>query len=419
MMLRRLLSAALLTTAVVAISAPTATAAPRYNYVGWSGGTLIHAIGTTISSDLTAQSYVSGIIVPKGASNNVDYVRVGTLARTGGVETSEHVTKLDDGVKLRSYARTANASLLNGLITADVVETTNVTTASPTNGFRTHAHTRYVGLHIGDSKIPVDIPKNFKVEIPGIATVIVNGQEIERHDGILTSTGYGLKVVLLSAFGGAGLHSTIILNPTFAGLAPEVPINHPRLAGYAFGTRVHTLATSDIQVDSGRTANVSTAPGGSGNLTVSNSTTRAYVRYVLNTGAVYSTTKSLSKAGFGEVTNHNEITGVNILSGLIRADVIGVTAHAKRVGNTFSGSNKMTFVNLIIAGNEIPIDVSPNTRIRIGDIATVIINKRDNTPQSRGITGLWIKLLQPRGDVPAGAIIEISQALAWIPPLGT
>ena len=76
----------------------------------------------------------------------------------------------------------------------------------------------------------------------------------------------------------------------------------------------------------------------------------------------------------------------------------------------------MKFVNLVIAGNEIPIDVSPNTKISIGDLAVVTINKRYRGKQYVGITGIHVKLLQPRGQVPAGAIIRVSEALAWITP---
>jgi hypothetical protein len=416
MFIRRFVAAIMLAAGLVVLTGPAANAAPRYNYVGWSGGTLIHAVGSTLSSDLTAQSYVAGITVPKSAHNNVAAVEVGDIARTGEVETSERVFGHEDGVRLISKARTANVRLLGGLITADDVSTKNVTTASPTEGMSTTARTRYVNLHISGVDLPVDIPKNYKVQIPGIATIIINGQEKERHDGILTSHGYGLKIVLLSAFQDAGVKSVIILNPTFAGLAKPVPIDAPRLAGWAFGTRVHTSATSEVQIDSGKTANISCPPGGTSDATISNSTAAARVPRILFTGAVFSTARGLTTANYGEVTTTNEITKVSLLGGLVTADAIKVKAHATRIDNAFKGNLKMNFANLVIAGNEIPIDVSPNTTIKIGDLAKVIINKQVKSTQIVGITGIYIKLLKPRGDAPAGALIEIGQAVAWIPP---
>jgi len=421
MLTRRLLSTFLLTASLVTLtSAPAVQAAdtPRYNYVGWSGGSIIRATGSTISSDLTAQSYVAGITVPRQASNNVAVVEVGDVVRTGAVETLERVEAFEDGVRLSSFARTANVDLLNGLITADAVETVNRTTASPTNGMQTTANTTFVNLHIGNSDLPVNIGKNFVVKIPGVVTVIANGHEIIEEGGTIRSFSYGLKVILLDALAGIGARSVIFLNPTFAGMAPPVPTDFPRLAGYGFGTRVHTTATSEIKIDSGRTANVSVPPGGTNDLVISNSTAAVKVPKIINTGAVFSTARGLVMSNLGEVTTTNEIVGVSLLGGVITADAIKVKAHALRVDNVFSGDVKMTFVNLVVAGNEIPIDVGKNTKIQIGDLATVIINKQDSSPQAVGITGIYIKLLRPVGDAPAGALVEISQALAWVPPVG-
>jgi hypothetical protein len=422
MLIHRLLATLLVALTAVVFTSPAANAAPRYNYVGWAGGTLIRAVGSTVTSDLTSQSYVAGIKVPNAAQNNVASVHVGDIANTGEVETSERVKRFDGGVKLISRGRTVGIDLLDGLITADAAITKTVTTAVPGERMRTRSHTRFVGLHIIGVDLPVDLPKNFKVSIDGVATIIANGQETTRKDGTTMTTGYGLKIVLLSAFDNLGLKSVIFLNPTFAGIAPEVPVNAPRVLGFAYGTRVHTSATSEIQIDSGRTANVSTPPGGTNDTTIINSTAQVNIPNVLNVGGIYSTSRSFTDSNFGKVRNINEIAGVNVLNGLIRADAIKVIAHATRKDNKFAGRQVMKFVNLVIAGNEIPIDVSPNTKITIGglfgDLAVVTINKRYRGKQYVGITGLKVKLLQPRGDLPAGAIIRVSEALAWITPNG-
>ncbi len=419
MLIHRLLATLLVALTAVTFTAPSAEAAtPRYNYVGFAGGTLVRAANQSVVSDLTSQSYVAGIKVPNSASNQVADVHVGDVANTAEVETSEKVVKYDGGVRLKSYARTANVDLLDGLVTADAVITRTTTTAIPGEKMTTSAKTRFVGLHIIGVDLPVDIPKNFKVSIDGVATIVLNGQETERKDGITSTTGYGVKIVLLSAFESLGLKSVVFLNPTFAGIAPEVPVDAPRLAGYAFGSRVYTTASSEIQIDSGRTANVSTPPGGTNDVEISNSTAYVNLPNVVDLGGVYSTSRSFTDSNLGRVSNMNEIAGVNLLNGLIRADAIKVRATARRKNNVFEGQQTMKFVNLVIAGNEIPIDVSPNTTISIGDIAKVTINKRYKGKQYVGITGIRVKLLQPRGQIPAGAIIEISQALAWVTPNG-
>ena len=44
-----------------------------------------------------------------------------------------------------------------------------------------------------EGPVPVDLPKNFKVSVDGVATIIANGQETTRKDGTTTTTGYGLN----------------------------------------------------------------------------------------------------------------------------------------------------------------------------------------------------------------------------------
>lgn len=424
MFIRRILPLLLLTATAVTATAPAADATGRYNYVGWAGGSVVRAVGTTVSSDLTAQSYVAGITAPKSQSNNVASVLVEGLLRVGAVETSEKAEDFNGGIKLTSFARTANVNALNGLIRADAVTTRTVTTGTPDTGLTTNGNTEFLNLHIAGANLPVNIPKNYKVGIPGIATVIANGVETTEKDGIVTTFGYGLKIILLDAFGPYLPKTVIILNPTFAGMAPETPVNQPLLFGEAFGSRVHGALTSGVQVDSGKTAAVAVNPGGTAGLTVTNSTAFANVPNVLQAGTVFSQTTSLALDDFGEINNTNEIAAVNLLNKLITADAIKTRAYCKRDNVTpstpkgvFSSLLRLNLVNLTIAGNEIPIDVSPDTKITLGDLAEVTINKQVKTGQLAGITGLEIKLLKPVGDTPAGALIEISQAWCWIPPV--
>src|SRR5687768_4234213 len=107
MLIRPSLAALLMAaTSAVVLTGPAAHAEPlQYNYVGWAGGTMIRAVGSTITSDLTAQSYVAGIQVPRSATNNVAVVNVEGVLRTGAVETSEQVFQVDDDkVRLVSNA---------------------------------------------------------------------------------------------------------------------------------------------------------------------------------------------------------------------------------------------------------------------------------------------------------------------------
>src|SRR4051794_30519255 len=89
---------------VVSLIAPPASAGTlSYNYFAYSGGSIIRAAGTTISSDLTAQSSISGTAVPNSSSNKVASAKVDGLLSLGGVttKTSSAASGLD-GVQITS-----------------------------------------------------------------------------------------------------------------------------------------------------------------------------------------------------------------------------------------------------------------------------------------------------------------------------
>jgi hypothetical protein len=388
-----------------------------YQYAAYSGGTLIRALGTTISSDLTAQSSISGNVVPRSATNQVADVHVSTLANVGVVETSVKAEAFGaNGVKTTAFAQTGRVNLLDGLIRADAVETTTVTTGVPGQPLTSEAVTKYVNLRILGIDLPVNIPKNYKVSIPGVVTIVINAsyhQELE--GGILTHTGYGLGLWLLNPYAGAPTGSQVILNPTFSGMAPPVPVNQPTVGGYAYGTQVLAKVGDDITGQVGKTATVGVPPGSSGGKTATNTTATVKVPGVLSLPAVTSTTTSFAEPGFAEVETTNETAGkIDLFNGLITADALKVVSMSKKENGVLTRSMKLTFVNLVVAGIEIPLNVAPNTTINVAGLGKVVINDQIKTFNANRIRGIYIKLLEPNGGLGTGAEVEVAVAATWI-----
>ncbi|MDP3968393.1 MAG: choice-of-anchor P family protein [Nocardioides sp.] len=394
--------------------APAVAALPKYNYVAYSGGSLIRALGTTISSDLTAMSAISGAAVPNSSTNQVAVVDAAPLARLGVIETSTRAAEFGDGVRITSKARTAGVNLLDGLLTADAVETTNITTGNPATGITATANTRFVNLKVLGVQLPVDIPQNYKITVPGVAVIGLNVAITQEDDGVVQSTGYGLGIWLLQSQATAPAGSSIILNPTYAGMAPPVPVDQPQVGGFAYGTQVLVKAGSGITGQVGKTANVGTPPGGTGGRTSTNSTATVQVPKVLRIEAITSTTTSLAQPGSADVTNTNEVVGVNLFDGLITADAINVRAHSKKVNGTLTRDTKLEFVNLVVAGTEIPIDVGPNTTVDVAGLGQVVINDQYQTFNANRIRGIYVKVLEPRDGIEVGAEIEVAVAATWI-----
>lgn len=394
--------------------APATTAAElKFDYIGYSGGTQISALGTTISSDLTAQSGISGSKLPNSDSTNVAAVKVGTLANVGAVETSVTATAFGDGVRLVSKAQTGRVSLLNGLIRADAVTTNNVSTAT-SSGMVSSSNTEFVNLHIGQNTIPVDIPRNYTLSIPGVATVVANGSMTVEKAGGKFTTGWGLAVTLLQARAGAPAGARIILNPTFAATLPPRPVDAAQVGGMAYGTHITSEAGSEISIEAGRSAPVGTPPSGSNNQSLTNSTLSVRVPGVINAGAIESISRSVTIPGYAEVTNTNQIANLYLFSGLIRAKAIKVTAHSKRVDGQFTADQKLELIGLVIAGKQIDVNVAKNTTINVANLGRVTINEQTRTVNANMVRALVIKLSTARAGLPIGAEIEIGVANTWI-----
>jgi hypothetical protein len=406
----------LATLAVSLMGLPANGGTGTFQYAAYSGGTLVRALGTTISSDLTSQSSISGNQVPASATNRVLDVHAADLANTGVVETSVKAEAFGtDGVKITSHAQTARVNLLGGLITADAVETTTVTSGTLGQPLTSEAVTKYVNLKIVGVTLPVNIPKNYKVSIPGVVTIVINASYSQQLDGgILTHTGYGLGLWLLNPYQGAPTGSTVILNPTFAGMSPPVPVDQPTVGGYAYGTQVLASVGSDIKGQVGKTATVGVPPGSSGGKTATNTTATVNVPGVINLGTVTSTSTSYAEPGFAEVTTTNETAGLNLFNGTITADALKVVSTSKKQNGVLTRSMKLTFVNLKVAGQPIDINVAPNTTINVAGLGKVVINDQLKTINANRIRGIYIKLLEPNGGLETGAEVEVAVAASWI-----
>lgn len=404
-----------------AVAAPAAKAPKKsevYSYLSYAGGTMVRALGTTISSDLTSQSAISGAKLPNRMSSKTAKVKVAPkyLVDVGAVETSTRAKKAKKGTKLVSRARTAKVDLLGGLVRADAVVTKNVTKGTP-KGLQAQSTTRFVNLRIAGAELPVDLPENFRLVIPGIAMVEANVNQVGQKNGVVTSTGYALAIWLLSDRGPAPLGSRIVLNPTYSLMSVPVPDDKPTLGGFAFGTNVDVVVTDAIRGQVGRTAQAVTPPNGTGGRKERNRTAEVNIPGVVRVGAVESWTKARSRKNAGRVVNQNQVAGIDLFNGLVTADAVKVRATSRlRKNGKLERNEKMTFVNLRIAGAEIPVDVGPNTTIDVAGLGKVVLNQRIREPGQNKIRGLYVKVLEPGNGVEVGATIELAVAATSIWP---
>lgn len=400
---------------LVAVPASPASAAAvdDWNYSANTGATYLKVLGGVVQSDLTAATAVSGGAAGT-SSNSTAAANVAGLASVGAAETKTSSTKSGGNISITSWARVAGVSLLNGLIKLDAVESTITTTGKP-DGTSSHvASNKLLGLKILGVNLPLEIPKNYGVNIPGVAAISLNFSAHAGTSELAATRGWAIAVQLLKAQNGFDAGTTIVMNPINHYLQEAVPAEDaPRLGGFAYSSRIQAKVGTQISVVSDPTAYVGTPFNGSNGSELRNTTATLSLPGVVSLGTLTSTSKSKRETnGNAEITNANKTAKLNVLGGLITADAIEVTASAKLVDGVWTQSMSMTTLNLVVAGATIPVNVAPNTAIEIPGVAKVELNKQQVAAGSKinRIDGLKITLLKPQGDLPVGATIEFAIA---------
>ncbi|MDO7867384.1 choice-of-anchor P family protein [Nocardioides jiangxiensis] len=398
------------------VAAPASAATTSWQYQAGAGATYVRVIGQTVSSDVTAQSSISGYKVPNSATNSTAAVSaLSGAVKTGAVQSSTtSAATSTGGIALTAWNRTAGVNLLNGLITADAVETTARTVGNTDGTMTGSAATRFVNLHILGIDLPVDIKPNTVVSVPKIATISLNHSASTVSGSTRKTEGWALSVTLLAAYAGAPSGATIVLNPSQANLRPGDPQAAPEVGGYAYATQVNVQAGDVLKVQSGPTARVAVPQGGSDGKTITNSTAGVSLPNVAVLKAVSSSTTSTVSGTTADVVTQSGAATLDVLSGLVAADAIDVRAHGHKASGAYTGDMKMTTVNLTILGQQIPVNVSPNTTIEVPGIAKIVLNEQIQSGPVNKITGIHITLLDARGGLAAGAQVEVATAVTWI-----
>jgi len=416
--LATILALGVVSAGLVSATAPSANAAAiQYSYAANTGGTYVKVLDGTVNSDFTAQSYITGGPKSSISTNSTAGVEVDKLLRVGAVETETKATVTSTGTTLDSYARTAGVNLLGGLVTADALETKVRTVARADGSSTSTAATKLLGIKVVGVKLPLNIPKNYQVTIPGVATVSLNYLWTAKDGYTRAARAWALGVTLIKPREGYAAGVTLLINPVNHGVAQAEETFGAELGGGAYGTRVRADVGDHARVYSDRTAAIITPVGSSAGKTLQNQTLGINVPGVLTTGVVTSTTYSTKdNKGNAEIRNVNQTAKLNILGGLIKADALKVTAVGKMQDGNWTSRLEMTTVNLVVAGIKIPINVEPNTTIDVAGLGTVTLNQQQERPAAgqNAIFALRIVLDTSRVGLPVGAVIEAGAAYTSI-----
>jgi hypothetical protein len=420
--LAAVVAVALATISIQGLS-PATAATEVFGHVTFAGGTKITAVGTTITSDLTAASSVKGT-QPDAESNKVASVRVGSLARVGAIETDATAVRSGIGFKTTAHANTANVSLLNGAIRVSAVDTVSNVEANGEAEPTASSTTEFVGLTIAGKKYPINVPANTGVIIPGLAQVTINYSQTSIDGDSVITQGAGLYVTLLRATGGVAAGATIVLNPTYSLVTPVKDTDGGKILGGG-GTGAYAFAHvgDEIQAQTGRVGAKTMPPMGTNGETTSNSTAHVNLPQLLTAKTVESTTTGTSIPALSEATATSTVANLrlfpSLFSSLISATAIGSTAHVRLDGGTPITEGNLQFINLKVAGKAIPVNVAPNTTIDVAGLGKVVINEHKElrvpgAAHAYQVTALHITLDTEKAGLPIGAEVQIGTSLAIV-----
>src|SRR5689334_4332916 len=188
--------------------------------------------------------------------------------------------------------------------------------------------------------------------------------------------------------------------------------------GQAGGTQIQALGTlirSDLTAEAHLLGNKIPA-------SASNTTASLNVPALARVGAISTNVDSAHGTDGDTITSKAEIANVSLLNGVIRAQALTTSATATHDGDDLSGTGDTRVVGLKVGSINVPIDVAPNTTIKVGNLAEVVINEQKTTRVGDKIiqdgSALKVTLLRPRGKAPVGAQITVNPVrAAWGPSI--
>lgn len=415
--------------AILAICAPANAVTPKYVYNVYAGATQAKALGVAVQSEPTAPSQIFGAL-DATAKNKIASAKVGTVivAGVGETDVSAKNNTATGGVTLVSHAKTTGLSLFGGLIKATAIETTatiDADSGEPTTDMKTDV----LGLTIQGKPYKGGVDPNTGITIPGLLSITLNQQDTAANEDSAAIIGAGLRVTLLGPRNGTSAGATVAVNPVAQLLQPGFDTSQPGfpLQGTAYGAYVYANVGDQIEAETGKFAKVDMPTVGTDGRDESNATAKAFLQGVLNLGAIYTEQNGIRTDALSQSKEEASIANVNLFNGLIAAKALNVhsSAAVTEEGDETEGTVEggMTFVSLTIAGQKIPVDVGPNTKINVANLGTVTINKQIKAVQETGsvrfhgqrTVGLEIVLDTKRAGLPVGAIVEVAftQALVW------
>jgi hypothetical protein len=376
------LAAALVTiTALVGAAPAGASAASPLSYEGNSYGTYVAAAGRVVSGESAASAL--GCLTSPGYRDDNTLADVGSapVIRTGAIDTSSRSLTASGGPQARTRARAAGVSLLGGLIRVRAVTAASATTLRSSRFTLSAAGSELAGLTVAGVALATQPAPNTTIALPGVGAVVLDQQQRHVDAGGATLTVDMIHVYVAANVLGLRRGTQIVVGHAASGLA-RAPAE-AGLDGLAYGAYVRAGSTL--------TAGPAWPTGmcdGTGDRPLVNSLLGLRLPG-LSTGAIVNTARGTVAAGAVRGETSSQVTGLNLLSGLVTASTITSVARLTAGGGRLVASEAGTsFVDLRVAGGPI-LDPAPDTKIQLPGL-DIWVNRMIGTGNGLIVRGVEI-----------------------------
>jgi len=377
-------------------------------YTGSAYGTFAF-VGTTVVAGKSALVGL-GCTTTAGVqkANTVATVNVPGVLTTGLIDTTAESIKTGSTVTSKTTADTHDATLLSGLITASEVMAASSTSHDATGFHVSAAGSSFVSLVVAGVPITIAPAPNTTIGLPGVGHVVLNEQITKIGANTASFTVNMIHLFVTTDLPGIEKGTQVIVSHA----ASDLELNKAgSLDGSAYGTK----ANVGNLVISGPTALVKMPCGGTNGKVKTNSVVGVNVPGLISTGTVTDTAQGTisSTTASGETTS--TVQAVNLVAGLVTADLIKADAHASKTGGTIALSDAgSTFVNLVVNGQSISGDVARNTQVTLGNV-TIWLHRVIQHPNSIEVRMVEIVVSGPNPfGLQTGTDIRVARAEASV-----
>ncbi|HVU20713.1 MAG TPA: choice-of-anchor P family protein [Rhizomicrobium sp.] len=356
----------------------------------------------------------------KVKTTEIDSISVGPVFSVNKTISSVYTKKTASTAEVRNASSVEGLSALGGLITADAITSVATVDATKKTVSVSSDGSGFGNLTIAGQQIPVTVPPNTVVPLPGIGSVTLN--KIATHGNLKKSGSIDVEMISVDVKvqNGLGLPvgAKIVVAHAIAGFNRKEP--PAAFDGQAYAVTGNAALGDDLNNKIGRAAFLTIGCQGTHGRTETNSIAGRDINGLLNTGDGETTAFAGPEGDAQVARTTSTVSSVGLLSGLIQVNALQAVATSSLTNGKSTGSaDGSGFSGLTIAGVNIPVTIPPNTTLPLPLLGTVTVNEQTvKTDGSVTVNGLHIKVTTPNlFGLPVGAELTVAHASASAAPL--